>query len=259
MSREFVETQVQHLVHSHNPRGVLAQVVLKCSPRSAPTVVSRIRCAVRDQHPGEVNKPYMRRFRPPGNTRCPTTTDEDTIKRRDTKVAVREPQKIIDRCRELLHACGTSKRRHHEIILASPFDALAALALVSGRKPMQIIKDSVFASASTSEYAVKVKTNGRQLTVLLRYLRTQLSAYAHMSNETIYSRFSHKFGAAAKNLLGARSGRFQDLRVIYAICGFAMFKHTLDGPRWVHRALGVNRFNMGRLDDFDITCTSRLR
>lgn len=114
MSREFIDTQVRHLVRSQNPRGVLNQV----TSRSAHTVVSRIRCAVRDRYLDEIGQDYMQRFRLPGNT---NTTN---ARGRKSKVAIRDSQKVIDRCRRLLHARGTEKRNHHQVILASPLDVV---------------------------------------------------------------------------------------------------------------------------------------
>lgn len=74
-------------------------------------------------------------------------------------MVVRDPRLIVDQCWHLLHASDIEKNKSRDrAALSTPFDMLAALTLVCGRKPIQILKYDGFSKASVSENAVTVST-----------------------------------------------------------------------------------------------------
>lgn len=150
--------------------------------------------------------------------------------------------KTLKRARTVLLAAAT----------ANPFDLACALAVVCGRRMVELFKTGVFAAAK-NQYTAMFSGQVKKLTqetylipllvpyslfkVGLEKLRSAKSTEG-MNNNDVNLKWSNSCNTCARRVLGPHH-KFHDFRMVYAVLSYNMaLPHSLSLNLWVSRVLG---------------------
>ena len=135
-----------------------------------------------------------------------------------------------------------------------PFYIAACLSVVCGRRSIEILKTGNFQGVEGKDLsclfsgAAKKKvlcTKSCEIPLLmkskyviagLKYIREVIPC-SGLTNSQINSKYSHKLGDAAKILLKNLNVRFHDLRCIYGMASFRMYRHDGSINIWLKKSL----------------------
>jgi len=200
---------------------------------------------------------YMKEYRLTENDR--TSSSELSKKSLETRskdcVLIEDADALVERCIEKL-------KENTEC----PFILAACISLVCGRRSIEVLKTGVFSEGSEARAPYACFFSGaakkkvvcedkceipclvkyRYLKHALRRVREKIPC-ENLTNQEINSKFSHKLGDAAKMITGDMKVRFHDLRALYGMISFQMFKNNCSLNIWLksvllHEALDTSVF-----------------
>lgn len=170
-------------------------------------------------------------------------------------VEIPDADALIERCTERL-------KKNED----SPFVIAACLSVVCGRRSIELLKTGVFSEGTDARspyscfFSGAAKKKGVsdercEIPILIKYkyLKAALRRVREMipcenlTNAQINARHSHKLGDAAKIITNDMRVRFHDLRCIYGMVSFQMFKNNCSLNIWLksclmHEALDTSLF-----------------
>ena len=159
-------------------------------------------------------------------------------------IDLRDADELLSNCRSIL------KKLDDDIHIIA-----AALAVVSGRRSIEILKTGNFNRSKTrGSYAMlfdgTAKKRDREegphdvpLLIKYKYVRRALDhvrsklAVANLSNAAINAKLSHKLGDAAKVLTSSLATRFHDLRAMYGCMTHLAFSNNCSINIWLKHVL----------------------
>jgi len=181
-------------------------------------------------------------------------TTEDMEKVNEISTACTEKRAmnsvIIENSDELVKNCQRIIKHLDDDI----FVIIAAMAVVCGRRSIELLKLGEFSPSSKGIYACKFKGAAKKRGVNLeevdipllvkfkyfdrciKYIRSKLELQ-HLENSEINSRYSHKLGDASKILLQSLNVTFHDLRAIYGTISHQTFNNTWSINIWLKKVL----------------------
>lgn len=157
---------------------------------------------------------------------------------------------VVEDADELVETCRKTIKELRE----DPFYIAACLSVVCGRRSIEILKTGNFQGVEDRDLtclfsgAAKKKimcTKSCEIPLLikskyviagLKHIR-ELIPCEGLTNSQINSKYSHKLGDAAKILMNNLGVRFHDLRCIYGMISFRMYKHDGSINIWLKKAL----------------------
>ena len=157
---------------------------------------------------------------------------------------------IVDNADDLVRNCQRIIKHLDEDI----FIIIAAVAVVCGRRSIEILKLGEFSPSPRGIYACKFKGAAKKrvkcntevdIPLLAKYkyfdrcmkhIRSTLNLQ-DLDNSEINSRYSHKLGDASKILLQSLNVTFHDLRAIYGTVSHQSFKNTWSINIWLKNVL----------------------
>lgn len=151
----------------------------------------------------------------------------------------------------LLETCKNVIKRLEE----DPFYIAACLSVVCGRRSIEILRTGNFqgvegrdlaclfsgaakkkAMCTTRFCEIPLLMKSRHVIAGLKHIRGLIPC-SGLTNSQINSKYSHKLGDAAKILMNDLGVRFHDLRCIYGMVSFKMYKHDGSINIWLKKAL----------------------
>ena len=157
---------------------------------------------------------------------------------------------IVEDADELLEKCKKTIKGLDD----DPFYIAACLSVVCGRRSIEILKSGNFKGSDDNELcclfsgAAKKKVictkyceipllmKSKYVIAGLKYIREYIPC-SGLTNSQINSKYSHKLGDAAKILMNNLGVRFHDLRCIYGMVSFRMYKHDGSINIWLKKSL----------------------
>ncbi len=157
---------------------------------------------------------------------------------------------VVDHGDRLVSKCQTIIKQLKE----DPFVVAAAIAVLCGRRSIEILKLGTFHPCPRGSYSssfegaakkrgVEVDQQYIPLLVKYKYLKPAIDRVREsvdvdgMTNSEINSKYSHKLGDAAKILTTNLQTRFHDLRAIYGCITHKCFKNNCSINIWLKKVL----------------------
>ena len=157
-------------------------------------------------------------------------------------VVVNDGEALVSKCRQILVELSED-----------PFVISAAIAVISGRRSIEILKTGSFNQSSRGSYSASFEGAAKKrglaerrnipLLVKYKYLRPAVDHIRKfilvdgMTNSQINSKYSHKLGDAAKILMASLDTRFHDLRAVYGCITHQVFRNTCSINIWLKKVL----------------------
>ena len=158
-------------------------------------------------------------------------------------IVVQDGDKLVSKCRAIVQKLSEDV-----------FVVAAAVAVLCGRRSIEILKLGDFQECSRSQYsscfegAAKKRgadsnTNHIPLLIKYKYLKPavnhirRLVTVEQMTNSQINSKYSHKLGDAAKILMEDLDTRFHDLRAVYGCITHEFFENNCSINIWLKKVL----------------------
>lgn len=186
-------------------------------------------------------------------------------------INIENPDELLEKCKNII-----------KNLEEDPFMISAALAVVTGRRSIELLNAGCFAKSEKKgsfsclfSGAAKKKVvceNYVDIPLLMKF-KYVIKALYHIRNEIpcngltnaeINSKYSHKLGDAAKILTGELGVRFHDLRCLYGNMSFQMYENNCSINIWLKSSLlhesldtsvfysrcklGPSKTNIGRWD-----------
>ena len=157
---------------------------------------------------------------------------------------------IIDDADSLLRKCQKILKDLDDDV----FIILAAVAVVCGRRSIELLKLGEFSPSSKGEYSCRFKGAAKKrgqcnetidIPLLVKYkyferamilIRSQIIVKG-LPNSGINAKYSHKMGDASKILLESLNVTFHDLRAVYGTISHQAFKNTWSINIWLKNVL----------------------
>lgn len=172
-----------------------------------------------------------------------TISSESLDKRAMNCIVVSDGEELIVRCKHIL-------RELNEDV----FIVTSSLAVLCGRRSIEILKTGVFDESSRGEYACHFSGVAKKremntecchipLLVKFKYIKRALAFIrskvdvTDLTNSQVNAKYSHKLGDAAKILLDSLDTRFHDLRAVYGTLTHSMFENNCSINIWLKRVL----------------------
>lgn len=157
---------------------------------------------------------------------------------------------IVENGDELVHRCKQILQSLSEDV----FVVVAALAVLTGRRSIEILSMGEFRKGSRGEYSCLFSGGAKKrdlesipceipILVKFKYIKRAIDFIrgridiSDMTNSEVNSKYSHKLGDSAKILLGSLDTRFHDLRAVYGTITHACFENTCSINIWLKRVL----------------------
>ena len=158
-------------------------------------------------------------------------------------VIVEDADELLERCKKVIKDLDED-----------PFYIAACLSVVCGRRSIELLKTGNFQGVEGNDLccvfsgAAKKKVICTRLCEIPLLMRSKyvIAGLKHIrdripcsgfSNSQINSKYSHKLGDAAKILMNNLDVRFHDLRCMYGMISFRMFKHNGSINIWLKKTL----------------------
>ena len=164
-------------------------------------------------------------------------------KRSMDSIIIEDADGLIKKCQRII------KKLDEDI-----FMVVAAVAVVCGRRSVEILSLGEFFPSSKGQYAARFKGAAKkrgqcneiiEIPILVKYkyferaiklIRKSINT-GGLSNAEINSRYSHKLGDASKILLESLSVKFHDLRAIYGTISHQAFQNSWSINIWLKKVL----------------------
>ncbi len=181
-------------------------------------------------------------------------TPEDMEKNNDISSACLEKRSmnsiIVEDADNLIKKCQSIIKKLDD----DTFMVVAAVAVVCGRRSVEILSLGEFFPSSKGKYAARFKGAAKKrgqcneiidIPLLVKYkyfekaikfIRTHINIEG-LSNTEINSRYSHKLGDSSKILLESLNVKFHDLRAIYGTITHQAFKNSWSINIWLKKVL----------------------
>lgn len=169
-------------------------------------------------------------------------------------IVVRNGEDLVKKCRKIV------KELNEDVFVIA-----AALAVLAGRRSIEILKVGTFQKCATSSYSTvftgtakkrrgdsktdcnpaSMKDQECSIPLLVKYKYLQpaiihvrsLIEVGDMTNSQINSKYSHKLGDAAKILMANLKTRFHDLRAVYGCISHEFFENNCSINIWLKKVL----------------------
>lgn len=157
-------------------------------------------------------------------------------------VVVSDGEALVHKCRNIVQE-----------LQEDPFVISAAIAVISGRRSIEILKTGSFNQSPRGSYSASfegaakkrgsVERRNIPLLVKYKYLKPAVDHIRKcilvegMTNSQINSKYSHKLGDAAKILMASLDTRFHDLRAVYGCITHQVFRNTCSINIWLKKVL----------------------
>lgn len=158
-------------------------------------------------------------------------------------VIVEDADALLEKCKKIIKELDDD-----------PFYIAACISVVCGRRSIEILKTGNFQGVEGNDLsclfsgAAKKKVicnkfceipllmRSKYVIAGLKHIR-ELIPCSGMTNSQINSKYSHKLGDAAKILMDNLGVRFHDLRCIYGVASFRMYRHDGSINIWLKKSL----------------------